>query len=304
MFDNTQLQQYRSLKDDVAAVSIDSSLVKMTGQDRHAFLHNFCTNEIKAMPVQSVCEAFILDGKGKTRFHVHVLNTAQTLWLHSVAGDADDIIEHLDKYLMRDDVTMAKADDFHGTFITGPNANTAIKSWLSDPPPKNHVADVSDELVIANLELAGWGFLCLSQGSSIELDPKIPIATEKPLQAVRIENETPWMGIDIDGANLPQELRRDEKCISFTKGCYLGQETVARIDAIGRVNQVIAKIQSSQSMERNDPLHHGDKAVGKVLSVSWSPDHDCFLALAMVRRPHEKPDTQLRCGDTTVTVIS
>ena len=54
---------------------------------------------------------------------------------------------------------------------------------------------------------------------------------------LRIEHQTPWFGMDASDANLPQELRRDEQAISFTKGCYLGQETVARIDALGHVNQ-------------------------------------------------------------------
>lgn len=304
MFDNTQLEQYRLLKDDVAAVSIDSSLVKITGQDRQSFLHNFCTNEIKAMPVNGVCEAFILDGKGKTRFHVHVLNTADTLWLHSVAGDADAIIEHLDKYLMRDDVVMAAADNFKGTFVAGPNSAAAVAALTATPLEKNQVAVVSEALIVAHLELAGWGFLILGSGDSVGLAPNIAAVGLEPLHAVRIENETPWMGVDIDQSNLPQELLRDPQCISFTKGCYLGQETVARIDAIGRVNRVIAKVASTNPIRPGDELKHSDKSVGKVLSVSWSPDQNSYLALVMVRRPHEKPETELACGDATVTVVS
>lgn len=303
MFDPLTLQCYRSFKDDVAAVSINSTTIGMTGKDRHSFLHNFCTNEIKSMPALGVCEAFILDGKGKTSFHVHVLNGSDTLWLHSVADDADKIIEHLDKYLMRDDVQMATCPDFKGTFIAGPSSESALESVLQSSISKNQIAEVSTELIVAHLELAGWGYLCLGTSIPLELEPLLTASSTEALHAVRIENETPWMGIDIDQSNLPQELLRDEQAINFNKGCYLGQETVARIDAIGRVNRVIAKVQSPQSVSPGDELTLNDKSVGKILSASWSPDQNCFLALAMIRRPHEKPDTELSSASGTVTVV-
>jgi folate-binding protein YgfZ len=156
---------------------------------------------------------------------------------------------------------------------------------------------------VAHVDLAGMGYLCLTTNDAKQQIPDIAVAGSDALHSIRIENATPWMGIDIDSSNLPQEILRDDQCISFTKGCYLGQETVARIDAIGRVNRVIVKIQSIKPIQVDDQLHYDEKPVGKVLSVSWSPDQNCFLALAMVRRPHEKSSTQLTCGDDTVSVV-
>lgn len=302
MFDEATLSQYRALKDGAAVSDIDNCLVQLTGSDRHQFLHNFCTNEIKELSAAGVCEAFILDGKGKILFHVHVLNGQDAMFLHSVANDADAMIEHLDKYLLRDDVQMSVSTDHKSKFITGPTSEDALSPLLTSELSKNSLAELPSGGMIAHVELAGWGYLVISRDEDL-VDDAIVSASPDALHAVRVENQTPWMGVDIDHSNLPQELLRDEACISFTKGCYLGQETVARIDAIGRVNRVIAQVKSETAIESGTELVVGEKTIGKLLSVSWSPDQACFLALAMVRRPHEKSGTELACGSTTVTVV-
>ena len=287
MFDSKTLDNYRALKDDVAKFPIDGSLVRLTGGDRLQFLHNFCTNEIKAMPANGVCEAFILDGKGKILFHVHVLNGQDALWLHSVAKDADQMIEHLDKYLLRDDVQMEKVVDRQNIFVTGPNAGSALQPLLSAALPENQLVELSDGTLVVHLELAGFGYLVIAANLSV-VPETIVQCSSNAFHAVRIENRTPWLGIEIDNSNLPQELLRDEKAISFTKGCYLGQETVARIDAIGRVNRVIVLVESEQSIQSGDELVVAEKKVGTLLGVTWSPDQSRYLASAVVRRPHEK----------------
>ena len=302
MFDEATLSQYRALKDGAAMAELDSCLVQLTGSDRHQFLHNFCTNEIKELPAAGVCEAFILDGKGKVLFHVHVLNGQDALLLHSMGNDAQAMIEHLDKYLLRDDVQMSVLTDHKSMFIAGPKSEDALSTSLSSTLSQNSVLELSTGGLIAYVDLAGWGYLTISSDENLVYSSVVSAGPDA-LHAVRIENQTPWVGVDIDDSNLPQELLRDEKCISFTKGCYLGQETVARIDAIGRVNRVIALVKSQGSVKSGSELTLAGKSVGKLLSVSWSPDQACFLALAMVRRPNEKSGTELACGSNMVTVV-
>lgn len=303
MFDSTTRAQYRALKDDVGQFPIGGSLVRLTGEDRFQFLHNFCTNEIKALPQHAICEALILDGKGKILFHVHVLNGSDCLWLYSVADDADSMIEHLDKYLLRDDVQMSKVVDRHITFMVGPNAASAASAASASLPslPKSRLVELPEGTVVGHLELAGWGFLCLSPHTQF-VPKSIETVGDEAFHAIRIEQQTPWMGIEIDHSNLPQELLRDEKCISFTKGCYLGQETVARIDAIGRVNRVLVFTSFKQPLPTGALLMVADKKVGEILASAWSPDHQCFIGAAIVRRPHEKPGTELIAATVKVTV--
>ena len=302
MFDPKTLSHYRALKDDVAKFTIDGSLVRLTGGDRLQFLHNFCTNEIKAMPANGVCEAFILDGKGKILFHVHVLNAQDALWLHSVANDADQMIEHLDKYLLRDDVQMEKIVNRQCTFVGGPNAESEFKELLTTSISENELVEMVEGSLVARVEMAGFGCLVISEDLQI-LHESLLQCNSDAFHAVRIENRTPWMGVEIDDSNLPQELLRDDKAISFTKGCYLGQETVARIDAIGRVNRVLVLVQSEQPIQSGEELIVAEKKVGTLLSVTWSPDENKYLAAAMVRRPHEKLGTEISCGSNSVTVV-
>src|SRR5262249_28155604 len=95
--------------------------------------------------------------------------------------------------------------------------------------------------------------------------------------------------------NLPQEVGRDARAISFTKGCYLGQETVARIDALGHVNRrlVALKLASVELPSSGAMLRAADQPVGHITSAAWSPILDSPLALAYVRRTHTTIGTQL-----------
>ena len=104
--DAALLEQYEQLKNGSAFVRLDSTVIEITGDDRQAFLHNFCTNEIKGLEAGHACEAFVLNGKGKTIAHVHVLNTGDSLVLHGVAGIGPVLMEHLDRYIIREDVQL------------------------------------------------------------------------------------------------------------------------------------------------------------------------------------------------------
>lgn len=288
------LESYRRLTETAAAASLGSSVVQMTGEDRLKFLHNFCTNEIKALGEGKSCEAFILNGKGKTIAHVQVLHVDGRLLLVSMVragdGSASTIIDHLDHYLMRDKVMMEDvSQSMTATFVAGPDSQGLLESKFGELLPVESQAVAMDETsgaIVADVELAGWGYLVLGgTGGKEWLD--IPTSDAAALHMLRVKQRTPWFGIDINDSNLPQELLRDEKVINFNKGCYLGQETVARIDAIGRVNRVIAPVKLTEEMTAGAQLTKDDKSVGTLTSTAWSPDLQAYIGLAMLRRPLE-----------------
>ena len=90
--------------------------------------------------------------------------------------------------------------------------------------------------------------------------------------AIRVESGCPLYGIDFNENNLPQELNRNALAIHFRKGCYLGQETVARIDALGHVNKRLAMISiiGEELPAIGAVIRRGDDTVGQVTSVAWS----------------------------------
>ena len=126
----------------------------------------------------------------------------------------------------------------------------------------------------------------------IELDPRT-------FEVLRIEAGTPVFGKDITEKNLPQEIGRDDRAINFVKGCYLGQETVARIDALGHVNQILRGLRCEPSSVCPAPgwvLKDGDKRVGWITSATFSPRFGTTVALAIVRTSHSNPGIVLRLG--------
>ncbi len=116
----------------------------------------------------------------------------------------------------------------------------------------------------------------------------------------------PRYGVDFNEENLPQEVGRDDQAISFTKGCYLGQETVARIDALGQVNQRLVGVRffGSDVPAGGTGLTREDRFVGLVTSAALSPKLDAPLALAMVRREANAPGTRLVSAVGECEVVS
>jgi folate-binding protein YgfZ len=121
--------------------------------------------------------------------------------------------------------------------------------------------------------------------------PCSPAAAEM----LRVELGWPWFGRDIHSDNLPQEVGRNERAISFTKGCYLGQETVARIDALGHVNWRLTGLRFAPDdrWDAASELQVDGKTVARLTSRSYSPQLGAVLAMAYVRRGWEKPGTRL-----------
>ena len=125
-------------------------------------------------------------------------------------------------------------------------------------------------------------------------------------EIVRIEAGYPLYGRDIGDKNLPQEVNRNRLAISFTKGCYLGQETVARIDALGHVNRTLQSVRFSGAAVPADgtELRVGSAVAGEVTSAVFSPRLDAPLALAYLRRGFEAIGTQLESDLGAAEVIA
>ncbi len=113
-------------------------------------------------------------------------------------------------------------------------------------------------------------------------------------EAARIQWGWPLDRTDISTDNLPQEVGRDDRAISFTKGCYLGQETVARLDSLGHVNKQLTLVRfPSGQLTNSVTLSFEGKSVGATTSVGFSPECACPVALAYVRRERAEPGTVL-----------
>ena len=241
----------------------------ISGPDRAKFLHNLLTNEVKRLPVGKGCEAFVTSTQGKTLAFVTVLAGADDILLRTDAARTAGLIPHLTKYGVFDDVAIddqsASTFEYH---VAGPAAAEIVRSFCGELPEETDLAHLTADLggqpvrviresptTLPGLTLIGD--IAIAQavkerlrsaglGLSVRLKPdlrsgELGLVEAEPeiFEVLRIEAGTPVFGKDVTEKNLPQEIGRDARAISFVKGCYLGQETVARIDALGHVNQLL-----------------------------------------------------------------
>jgi len=288
------------------------STVRVTGRERASFLHNMCTNDIKTLEAGRGCEAFFTDVKGKIVAHVFVLVAEDEVLLITVPGQAERLISHLDRYIIREDVQLAEMSSaLAWTLVCGQHASAVVDQLATNASAsfstawthaRGALGESGIRLVTTDLVWCG-GYLigfASDHAENVRLrlaEADVAQCTEANWHAIRVESAWPLSGVDFNDSNLPQEVGRDASAIHFRKGCYLGQETVARIDALGHVNQRIVQVRfaGEEAPDAGAELSQGERKVGTVTSSTWSPLMKAPLALAMVRRGANEPGSQIQC---------
>lgn len=316
------LPEYQALTEGAGLVDLaERTQVELVGEDRASFLHNLCTNDIRKLSPGSGCEAFLTTVQGKTLAFVLVFSGPTSLVLKTVPAQAEKIIHHLDKYRVREKVELIdRSQDWSSWLLAGAQSEALLEKLTHGKLPKERLA--SQEAVISNhhvwvrrVDLTGpTGFLIdCPRGDFSAIGAALRTAGahrvgHEAFDAARMEVGFPVFGRDITENNLPQEVARDSRTISFTKGCYLGQETVARIDALGHVNKTLVGLHYlvSQVPKVGATVMNGDEPVGTVTSATWSPKFNAPIALGYVRRGFNLPGTRLasHIGPTEVEVVS
>jgi folate-binding protein YgfZ len=129
----------------------------------------------------------------------------------------------------------------------------------------------------------------------------VPEVPEAVAEIVRVERGRPRYGVDLDDSVIPQEAGLNARAVSFTKGCYVGQETVARLYYRGKPNRHLRGLRLSEPVATGEPLRLGEREVGRLGSSLVSPAHGP-IALALVRREAAPGDT-LAVGEAGVTAV-
>ncbi len=298
----------------------------VTGPDRVKFLHNLVTNDIKRLAVGRGCEAFVTSPQGKTLGYVSVLVDEDRILLRTTRDGLESILPHLEKYGVFDDIELSdlsgRTFEYH---LAGPKAVDLITRMDIPVPPEgelNHQpAKVLDRAVwVVRESPAGQSGVTLigERDDSPLVDEVLRKAgeslglrdlDESTFDVLRIEAGTPLFGRDVTPENLPQEVNRDARAINFVKGCYLGQETVARIDALGHVNKLLKglRIEGPSVPPPGTALESEGKVVGKITSSAYSPGWNGPIALGYVRSTQANVGTTLECAGSgarqTATVV-
>jgi len=300
--------------------------LSITGPDRAKFLHNLMTNEVKRLAPGKGCEAFVTSTQGKTLAYVSVLAAEDLILLRTDPGGTEGLVPHLEQYGVFDDVAIedrsAATFEYH---LAGPAAGEIVRRAGGTLPEELDLAHVQTELAgravrliresptpLPGLTMIGEAAEAAPVRESLlqhGRDLGLVEAGPEIFEVLRIEAGTPVFGKDVTDKNLPQEIGRDARAINFVKGCYLGQETVARLDALGHVNQILRGLvfePGSPCPEPGATLEDGGKRVGVVTSAAFSPVWNVPVALAIVRTTNTAPGTRvhMRLPDGGASIVA
>lgn len=297
--------------------------IHVSGRDRARFLHNFCTNNVKALQPGAVCEAFFTDVKARILAHGWVLAAAESLELWMFPGQESALLQHLGRYIITDDVVLRSATVESATVaVFGADPAPLLARCSGGPaalPELNHWREASadgasgNEAAIMQLCWAGTAVYLLAIESS-RLDGLrqrlssvgIPAADPQAFERLRIRERIPVCGTDLTTEHLAPEADRNVSAISYVKGCYLGQEPIARIDALGHVNRSLRAIHCDADPEVSlgGTVHlPGTGASGKLTSVCADSDDHGSLGLAVIRTHGLDLSSGLTVTTTTGEVV-
>jgi folate-binding protein YgfZ len=288
----------------------------LTGADRIRFLHGQVTNDVKRLPVGAGCYAALVTAKGKMESDLFVYNLRDELLLDFEPGLTDALSRRLNKYIVADDVQVVDvASDYGMLSVQGPAAGATVKGlgFFPEIPAQrfNFTAMANEtlgELYLMNQpRLGSAGFdLFVPVASLGAVADRLLAATKavggracgwQAFDVLRMEAGIPRFGVDMDETNLPLECGIADQAVSYTKGCYIGQEIINRVHSFGHVTKELRGLRLADDLPtlpvRGDRLFHAGREAGYVTSAVKSPWLNGQIALGYVRKEMNQTGTVL-----------
>ncbi|MDQ4049874.1 MAG: folate-binding protein [Actinomycetota bacterium] len=252
----------------------------LTGAGAPEFLQGQVTNDVEGLARGEGCYAAFLNPKGKLRADVRVLALDEGLWLDA-EGYAKQVVDWvIDSFsvgldVRREDLTASRCI----LSLVGP----AARESLDVAPPEREHAHVAGEHGLYVATDLGVDVIC-EDPDAVRHALGIEEVPFEVAEVLRVESGRPRLGLDMDNATIPEEAGLNERAVSFTKGCYVGQETVARLHYRGKPNRHLRGLALTEAAERGDQILLAEgKQVGTVGSTCVSPALGP-IALALIRR--------------------
>jgi folate-binding protein YgfZ len=283
--------ELRLLHDDVAVVDrSDRGFVVVTGAEARSFLQALVSADLDPLASGDGVRSLLLSPQGKLDVAFRALLVDDEVWLDTDPGLSAQLAASLNRFRIRVAAEVHdRSDEFGMVSVIGPAVPASLTAALPDALHA-HVAYDSVRLVRTEhgVDLVGPNDALASVRAHAPLDA-VPSADAGVYDAWRIEHGIPAQPQDIDEKTIPQEAELERDAVSFTKGCFLGQELVCRIDTRGHVNRFLRRV---HDIEGDWPVPGAEvvvdgKSVGALTSVA--PDELRTGALGYVRREVEPP---------------
>jgi len=285
-----EIPLYQEIRDGApVSLQVDLALWRLSGPDSERWLNGQVTNQVAGLAEGQSIRAAVCTSKGRMQGDVGITRQGEDFFISASAGQREALGARLDMYLIADDCELTDVTDewevWH-QFNAG-DAETGEGFRTSNP-----------------FFYGGSGVdLWLPKGTDTSSLAEDPSCAREAAETLRIEHALPRWGMELDEKTLPPEAGFGRFGISYTKGCYIGQETIARLRSIGHVNRELGcLIGPHQEITRGDELEADGKTVATVTSVCYSPELDETLALAYIKRGWSEPGTKLELHGTAWTV--
>lgn len=302
----------------------------LTGSDRVRLLHGQVTNDIQSLKPFHGCYAAFVSNKGRIQADAFIHALANELLVDVEPGLTEALLKRLDHYIVADDVQCIDVAPLYGLLsVQGPRASQVLQRLEPGTPLPNsplqttHLQDpnLGDIYFVRNPRTGADGIdlfipldaqpMFLDRLAAAARDEGGRLAGWDAFDTARIEAGIPRFGTDMDESNLAPEAGIETRAISYSKGCYIGQETIARIRTYGQVSKALRGLRLPDSLTslpaRGDKLFKEGREVGYITSAIRSAAAGGPIALGYVRRECNAPGTDLvvqsTAGETTARIV-
>ncbi|MFN3266105.1 MAG: YgfZ/GcvT domain-containing protein [Deinococcales bacterium] len=256
----------------MAYVALQTGVLQLLGSDRIPFLHGQCSNDIRNIALGTACTALVLNAKGQIEFEIEVLRRESDLLVFCCAGLEQALFERLKRYIVFDDIQLQIVNEYKLLHHIG-------------KPPTHHLHWQKNRGLPSGFDVL------LPIGENVVLEPQ-------NLELARVQAGIPNAHTDGFVGRLPQECGF-EFAVSYKKGCYIGQEIMARLEARGQTRYVLRRVRFEAILPVGSVIVQQGKEVGQL--GACVEDGTGFVALAVLRR--ELGDTPLEVGEVRLELV-
>jgi folate-binding protein YgfZ len=279
----------------------DRAKLVVRGTEAAEFLQGQVSNDVEGLSPGQGCYAVLLTHKGKLRTDLRLLRGDDWIWIDAEAIGLAPLAHTVKTYSLGRDVRWKDVTEERAMLsLIGPEA----RAYLDTAPPEAEHSFVEGEHGLYVTTDLGVDVICpAEEAEGVRQALALEAVSEEAAECLRIESGRPRLGLDMDGETMPQEAGINERAVDFEKGCYVGQETVARLHWRGKPNRHLRGLRLSQPAERGEEIRLGERVVGRVGSSCVSPTLGP-IALALIRREAE-PGASVAVGeDASAEVVA
>lgn len=295
---------YQALCETAASLNVSPrARIRATGEDRLRLLHAVASNAIEDLAPGSGIETFFLNPQGRIQALARVYVAADEVLLETAGEQRQVLLDYLESYIIMDDVTLDDQTTSTAAWaVEGPRAEALVADAMGvEVPPEPPHAHVAFEglhtfrstltgqpglWIEAPIERRDEIAACLQSAGAVSASPE-------DFRTVRIENKIPLFGQDYSDRNIPHETGLLQ-FVSFSKGCYVGQEIVERVRSLGQVNRLLTPFALDRSeLPSTKEIQVGGRTVGTLTSPVLSPRHGDVRGFSLLRREATAPETAL-----------